>query len=127
VKTPKGYHYYFRIPEGDQGAWPSWSEHRDDGVSFDVRGDGGGVIAAGSVHPSGAVYEWIRGPERAQVAPQVLRAKGRDGNGQGEDTGNVRSLFTKLLADGAKEGGRNIWLAKVAGHYAKAFRDVREL
>ena len=35
---------------------------------IDTRGDGGYIIAAPSVHPSGGRYEWVHGPEHRQLA-----------------------------------------------------------
>lgn len=56
VKTGKGLHVYFRHPGGTignrTGLRPGW----------DIRGDGGYVVAPGSLHPSGAVYAWDNPP-----------------------------------------------------------------
>lgn len=56
VTTGKGLHVYFRHPGGEignrAGIKPGW----------DIRGDGGYVVAPGSVHPSGAHYEWDNPP-----------------------------------------------------------------
>jgi archaellum biogenesis ATPase FlaH len=62
VKTGKGLHVYFRHPGGivanRAGLLPGW----------DIRGDGGCVVAAGSVHPSGAIYRWENAPGAAPLA-----------------------------------------------------------
>ncbi len=52
-----GLHLFFRTPAGvaftnTRGALPG---------GIDVRGNGGYVVAAGSVHPSGGVYRWRDG------------------------------------------------------------------
>jgi putative DNA primase/helicase len=65
VKTGKGRHLYFRC----DGARVSNSAGRL-GKGIDVRGDGGYVVAAGSVHVSGALYRYVdgRGLEDIEVA-----------------------------------------------------------
>lgn len=52
TRTAKGAHYFFLHPghEVRNGA-------KLGGMALDVRGDGGYVVAPGSVHPSGSVYE----------------------------------------------------------------------
>jgi len=52
TKTAKGGHYFFLHPghEVRNGA-------KLGGMALDVRGDGGYVVAPGSVHPTGALYE----------------------------------------------------------------------
>jgi putative DNA primase/helicase len=66
VKTGKGRHYYFRC---DGARVPNRVGHPGDGI--DVRGDGGYVVAAGSVHVSGATYRFVdgRGLDEVEVAP----------------------------------------------------------
>lgn len=63
VKTGKGLHAYFRHPGGKvgnrAGIRPGW----------DIRGDGGYVVAPGSLHPSGARYEWDNPPGLFDLAP----------------------------------------------------------
>lgn len=146
VKTSKGKHYWFRIPEH----WPedetihSWSVHpskeASHNISFDVRADGTGVIAPPSTHSSGLVYKWERHLEEAADAPQELldgslRARAPRGDG-GAATGDAdvgggatRSMLATLLSrppagDGS---GRNDWLTRVAGHYAKSYHTMQDL
>lgn len=61
--TGKGVHVYFRHPGhpiGNRaGLFPG----------CDVRGDGGYVVAPGSVHPSGALYRWGNPPGLFEFAP----------------------------------------------------------
>lgn len=144
VRTSKGRHYWFKIPD----EWPedqpihSWSVHPGKGddhkVSFDVRADGTGVIAPPSTHESGLVYKWERSLAKAIEAPPVLldgsiRARApKTGHTTGEaDVGGgaTRSMLTTLLSrPPAGEGsGRNDWLARVAGHYAKTYHTMRDL
>lgn len=69
VRTAKGRHVYFRHPGGRvgnrAGIFPG----------ADIRGDGGYVIAAGSIHPDGTPYAWINSPVDTPLAdcPQWLQ------------------------------------------------------
>ena len=60
--TAKGRHCYFAHPGGTignrAGIFPG----------ADVRGDGGYVVAPGSIHPTGALYEWITAPDGTALA-----------------------------------------------------------
>lgn len=152
VKTRKGHHYYFKIPED----WPedeviqSWSVHpgEDDTweESFDVRADGTGVIAAGSVHETGHVYQWVLpdgadSPASAMTeAPLELldgtwrarapKSAGKSGKGtRVSASGETRSMLSSLLQSppGDEGSGRNDWLARVAGHYAKTYHNQEDL
>jgi hypothetical protein len=120
-------HYYFRLPAGkiERGR----SSHNDD-VKWDIRAEGGGVVAPPSVHPSGRIYEWVdgHGPETIKPAPKGLwRGEGATVEDEG-DSESPRSLLSHLLNNVPAEGGRNNWLTQVAGHYAKAlgFEDAFE-
>ena len=66
VQTGKGRHRYFRC----DGARVGNSAGRL-GKGIDVRGDGGYVVAAGSVHASGAHYRFVdgRGLDEIEIAP----------------------------------------------------------
>ncbi len=129
VRTTKGWHFYFRLSDGE--AVPQWSHHAE-GVDLDVRSDGGGVVAPPSVHASGAGYRWERSPEdfELQPVPDALKRPLGASDGQNDAQGKkaTRSTLAALLAAPAGEGGRNDWLAKVAGHYAKQLphRDAYE-
>jgi len=65
-----GLHLFFR--------WPAGAEVRNDagrrlGPGLDVRGEGGFVVAAPTVHPNGSEYAWDLGePEKPVDAPQWL-------------------------------------------------------
>jgi hypothetical protein len=120
VKTRKGYHYYFRLPPNMQVRNQSVV---DETGKWDIRAEGGGVIAPPSVHETGFVYEWVRGPETLQECPKELLEK------PSSEGGETRSMLSHLLANPAKEGKRNDWLSKVAGHYAKHMphKDAYEL
>ena len=52
VRTGKGRHHYFRVRPGDAVS----NAQAVDGLAVDLRGSGGYVLGAGSLHPSGALY-----------------------------------------------------------------------
>ena len=62
VRTGKGRHVYFRHPghsvNNRAGFLPG----------MDIRGDGGYIVAPGSIHPSGAVYAWENPPGQFEIA-----------------------------------------------------------
>lgn len=125
VRTRKGAHYYFSIEPNTPVA--SWSrDDKEAGMTFDVRADGTGVIAPPSVHETGHVYEWVRSPDEGIVAlPEALRRPEETDEDPG--TSAPRSMLSELLSKPPRGvGGRNNWLARVAGHYAKHFRLMRD-
>lgn len=157
VSTRKGRHFYFRLGELWPGGFPSWSVHREieilnqDGsgsgktlrLDFDLRCNGTGVIAAGSVHETGHIYQWVdaKGVEthppasRTQLieVPEILTSAASAGLAGGDGTGGegggasgTRSILTQLLKTPPTEGGRNDWLTRVCGHYAKEYRTRRD-
>lgn len=63
VRTAKGCHVYFNHPGFPVPNKTSLLP------GMDVRGDGGFVVAPGSVHPSGVLYEWINDPAWHEIAP----------------------------------------------------------
>ena len=145
-KTSKGHHYWFRIPD----SWDktktiaSWSVHpgkkSTHNISFDIRADDTGVIVPPSVHETGVVYSWETPLSLALDAPLELLdgsfraeapASGDDsGDATTMGTGNqTRSMLSKLLTSppDAEGSGRNDWLARVAGHYAKTYHNQEDL
>lgn len=145
VKTAKGTHYWFKIPDDcdPDTEIDSWSVHprKEDGhnISFDMRADGTGVIVPPSVHETGFVYQWIVPLEDAAEAPPSLLdgtirrdapvATGDAGAGVPGTGGVTRSMLSRLLAQppGGEGSGRNDWLARVAGHYAKTYHNAGDL
>ncbi len=67
VRTSKGRHLYFAMPEGVR---LGLSVNRL-AKQADTRGDGGYIVAPPSVHPSGHVYGWTPGcaPDEIELAP----------------------------------------------------------
>lgn len=116
VQTGQGYHFYFSLEEGESHRGRS-SDGTNGTGKWDLRADGGGVVAPPSIHPSGRVYAWSegRGPDSLCPAPAALWESGAEAGDGGTVT---RSLLSHLLTNPPQSGGRNNWLAKVAGHYA---------
>lgn len=114
VRTGKGHHFYFRLADGQTERGRSL---HDGDMEWDLRCEGNGVVAPPSVHESGREYAWVdkHGPEALQDAPAALFDRVAE---DGTKEGSPRSLLTHLLTNVPAEGGRNNWLAKVAGHYA---------
>lgn len=144
VATRKGKHVWFRIPESWDSATPiaSWSVHPkeddDHGIGFDFRADETGVIVPPSIHESGFGYKWEVPLDQALDAPIELldgtfRAQapssGSDENTTTGTGGATRSMLSRLLSNppGAEGSGRNDWLARVAGHYAKTYHNQHDL
>lgn len=143
VKTRNGTHYWFKIPADWREGIASWSVHpreQDDWhESFDVRADSTGVIVPPSVHESGHIYEWTRPLAEAQLAPATLldgthRAEAPSNTSDAGSTrrdagGKTRSMLSSLLGKppGGEGSGRNDWLARVAGHYAKTYHEQHDL
>jgi hypothetical protein len=128
VRTSQGWHFYFSLEMGD--IRPGVSHKEGDGTAghWDFRSEGGGVIAPPSVHESGREYTWSRDPNFLAPAPARLWKLLATAAGDGGGGGPTRSLLTWLLQNPASEGGRNVWLSKVAGHYALhiPYRDAFE-
>jgi RecA-family ATPase len=114
VKTAKGRHRYFKHPgfavRNFAGRIPG----------CDLRGDGGYVVAAGSVHPSGAVYAWEITPDEAAFAPvpdwllDLIRAPTPTAEAPPAPNNGPRSAYAEKALDGelaalrrAQQGGRN--------------------
>ncbi len=105
TQTARGFHLWYGWP-GVRVANRARVETRDGRLKLDVRGDGGYVIAPGSIHQTGAYYEragdwsvprdqlprfwlgWLARPTRPSVAvPRSYRS-----------TGDVISLARRYLA-----------------------------
>lgn len=63
ARTGKGEHIYFRHPGGMIGNRAALIP------GIDIRGDGGFVVAPGSTHPDGGLYQWINPPGEYELAP----------------------------------------------------------
>ncbi|MFQ5506436.1 MAG: bifunctional DNA primase/polymerase, partial [Planctomycetota bacterium] len=137
-----GLHLYFVAP---RGIWVRNSV-RALGAGIDVRGDGGQVVAPGSVHPSGRLYRWRAGLDPATVPLADLpddvlerisedRKPATSGIGGGESRAAVaplpgpgakkmppiaQGLDPLLHWPGVPEGQRNNLLAKAIGAALRA-------
>ncbi|WP_138419723.1 phage/plasmid primase, P4 family [Aquibacillus sediminis] len=120
VRTSKGIHLYFKHPgfKVSNGV-----KHIEEW--FDIRGDGGFVVAPPSLHPSGIEYEWIDGqsPEECPIAelPNWIIDNLKDNNNVSKSNSNTKQHDKKdwgqIFVSGASEGGRNDTAASLAGHY----------
>lgn len=150
-KTAKGTHFWFKIPDGWTKPVQGWAVHPEthatDDISFDFRGEGGGVLAPPSVHETGVTYSWVvpwsallDAPEElltgayreSAPAPKRSTQSADTSNGSGPQStiigdGVVRSMLVSLLETPPAQGGRNDWLARVAGHYAAQYRNQWDL
>jgi hypothetical protein len=99
VRTARGSHYYFL------GRSPTVPNLLPD---VEVRGDGSGVLGAGSVHPSGADYMWEIPPWEVPPVgiPIELRHLLEERKGT-SSTGETEGFVF--------EGGRRVHLLRVAG------------
>jgi hypothetical protein len=67
VNTSRGRHFYFRLHEPLRSAA---------GNGWDLRADGGLVVAPLSIHPSGHRYQWTKDLDRMRSLPPELRIEG---------------------------------------------------
>lgn len=118
-----GAHVYYRHPGGTV---PNGVKLREvDGVSLDVRADGGYVVAPPSLHDTGALYEWIVGPdvEPAQFPPEMMALLNRATE---HGTIKVSEVFDNEVDDlmrPAQKGGRNHHAARLAGFWLKVTKN----
>ena len=62
VHTGKGWHRYYRCPDA-----PVRNSAGKLGTGIDVRGDGGYVVGAGSIHPNGDTYRYVKGKALGEI------------------------------------------------------------
>lgn len=107
-----GEHLLFALPEGRQ-----IRNRVSVAPGVDVRGDGGYIVVAPSIHPNGRGYFWdiARHPLEVPLAPApewllklVLRSADR--------IPTPPSEWRKLITDGVVEGSRNDSITRLAGH-----------
>jgi len=112
ASTGKGTHYYFKMPTDRTignavGIMPQ----------VDVRGEGGYVVAPGSIHPNGANYTWVLEDEIADLPIWLYEAQRQEKQKTAPKTDNPSWL--EEIKGGVKEGGRNDAAARLAGHYVR--------
>ncbi|MGM4872900.1 phage/plasmid primase, P4 family [Bradyrhizobium sp. 956_D2_N1_5] len=105
VKTGKGLQYYLRL-----GNKPVGNSAGRLGKGVDIRGDGGYVVAPGSVHRSGKVYRFLSG--RALDDIEIAKAPKWLLNWSFNAQENSADVETK---DGTDIGTRNSRLTAMAG------------
>ena len=133
VKTAKGAHYYFRYPK-EKSLFNNRVKVFPD---IDIRGDGGYVVAAGSIHPTGAMYEEEQAIDEVRIAelpPELMKLlrqeqehveKNEENNSNTPATNEFESAMNSqgitlsskygdLLA-GVSKGTRNDSTARLAG------------
>jgi len=106
-----GRHCYFSHPGG--------VVHNKVGLApgIDLRGDGGGVVAPPSLHPSGRRYTWEPGcaPAQARLAPLPLWLSQLAGPPHGR-AGHPLAHWRELTRRRIPVGERNNTIASLAGH-----------
>ena len=91
-------------------------------------GSGSYIVLPGSRHPEGhrLLYTSDNNPivfASDELCDMVNNSRGAGSGPGGADESTVRSLLTTLLSNPPQtEGERNNWLTRVAGHYAKQYR-----
>ena len=137
AKTAKGRHYFYAAGDVER-----ISAKRDGKEVFSIRGPGtcNYVVGAGSIHPSGSRYEWIRKdlgldelPTLTQddigglvglfqngsaFVPEVASSFTTGGNGKGNLLGFDPSMI-RVAGDPAKVGARNNSLASDIGGWVR--------
>lgn len=117
VRTAKGRHRYFRHPGFKIGNLAGIV------AGVDLRGDGGYVVAPGSLHPSGHVYEWEAETQSLPVAdaPQWLLDIIRKPEPAAIET-RPASGAMPTVGLGLDEGGDRYARAALEGEIAKLWR-----
>ena len=109
VKTPRGHHYWYSLPNGTKSK-PKVAVF----PGVDIRGSGSYVILPPSKRRDGAVYRWEVEPQtkyKSEAPDWVLELMGR-----GDDDGIVVSdpVHASEVLDGVGEGLRDITLFRYA-------------
>lgn len=120
VASGKGWHHYF-LAEGNEDLVKSIEFG---GMKMDVLTEGGMVLAAGSMHPSGSVYEWIDESESLMPLPGWVRegcrvqSGGASSEATREHASTVKLSKEVIPAHGSTstvtEGKRNDLMYKIA-------------
>jgi Bifunctional DNA primase/polymerase, N-terminal/Primase C terminal 1 (PriCT-1) len=109
VITGNGRHLYFR------GAAEFPTTGGKLGKGIDTRGEGGYVIAAPSVHPSGRRYQWsVDSAKQIAPLPEWI-GQALSPHGDRARKGRSHKEWNALLAAAIPEGERNATLTSIAG------------
>lgn len=121
TRTGKGKHFFFRHP-----GVVIKNNVKLGGMALDVRGDGGYVVAPGSIHPSGAMYEeegsWAPGATLPMFQPAWLGAKVTPMPRASHADGDKRVVAYLDAIEGAIEGqGGDVHTFRVACKLVRGF------
>lgn len=111
-QTAHGRHRFYRAP-----GYEVRNTTRLHGVhGLDVRGDGGYIVAAPSLHPTGARYAWLNDATLAEMPAWILQRKAADAPDSATTDRYADAAYKNCLAElaAAPVGGRNDTLNKVA-------------
>lgn len=107
----KGCHYFFQMPEG--------VELRNSasvlGKGLDIRGEGGYVVAAPSLHASGHHYQWIEAGAELAELPVWLLERLEKPRGASMPLPASPARASSMPEESFGEGGRNAGLTKLGG------------
>ena len=119
-----GGHLIFQLPDTARGVKSGNSVL---GEGLDIKtGTNSYVVLPGSKHPdTGKMYK--TSDDAVVLASLELIQRIQDSAGVGGEGGSVKTLLSSLLKAPPAEGGRNEWLTRVCGHYAKTYRATPDL
>jgi hypothetical protein len=129
-RTPNGAHVLMAVnaPVGNRVALLETPERRPGTkkavAQVDIRADGGYIVVAPSIHPSGEAYEWLQRPDTLPDAPEALLSllaqRQAPPAGSGAVPGDLKQ--PKWVAEALKgvgDGQRNDVCARLAGYFVK--------
>lgn len=105
VKTGNGLHLYFKISEDLQ-----LSNMVRVLPGVDLRANGGQIMLPPSVHPSGAIYQWLIPPTEMDTIPDWVLGKLKP-----TTIYLPQDEKERILWDGVEQGGRNDAATRIAG------------
>lgn len=112
-----GLHLVFRYPRNSLEVRNSASKIAS---GIDVRGDGGYIVAAPSIHPSGGAYEWVNELEATPCPAWLLKLMTEQ-----PARPNIELLATRKTTDASADDRDAYWLAwALAGRPGKGTDDM---